>query len=153
MRRLLFLPLLVPSLVAAQSSRSDSLAVIAVADSMLAAITANDWERTASFLHERGVIIGVRGEGAQATASIRTREETRTYRTTATLQERGFDARAMVDGPIAMVWLPYDFHVNGEWSHCGVDIFTLIQTTAGWRVVNLTYSVSQPPACRKAGER
>jgi len=153
MRRLALLSLFLPSLLAAQSSRTDSLAVIAVADSMLAAITANDWEKTASFLHDRGVIIGVQGKGPQARASIRTREETRVYRTTNTLQERGFDARAMVDGPVAMVWLPYDFHVNGQWSHCGVDIFTLIQTAAGWRVVNLTYSVSQPPACRKSGER
>lgn len=152
MRRLAFLALLAPSLLAAQSSRADSLAVIAVTDSMLAAISANDWERTATYLHDRGTIIGVQMQGAAVRASARNREETRAYKSSNTLLERGFEARAMVDGPIAMVWLPYDFHVNGQWSHCGVDIFTLIRSGTGWRVVNLTYSVSQPPACRKKPE-
>ena len=28
--------------------------------------------------------------------------------------------------PLAVVWTPYDFWVGGEWSHCGMDIFTLV---------------------------
>ena len=47
-----------------------------------------------------------------------------------------------------MVWLPYDLYVDGEWSHCGVDTFTLVHTEAGWRIASMAWSVGQPPACQ-----
>jgi hypothetical protein len=39
--------------------------------------------------------------------------------------------------------------VNGKWSHCGVDIFTMAKTADGWKIVTLVYSVLQPPACAR----
>jgi hypothetical protein len=44
--------------------------------------------------------------------------------------------------------LPYDLWAEGKWSHCGVDQFTLVRVGTTWRIVNLTYSVEQPPVCR-----
>ena len=54
----------------------------------------------------------------------------------------------MVSGAVAVVWLPYDFYVEGAWSHCGVDVFTLVRVETGWRIASLAYSVQQPPECR-----
>ena len=51
-----------------------------------------------------------------------------------------WDPVAMVHGRLAMVWAPYDFWVGGEWSHCGIDAFTLVEADAGWRVSSISYT-------------
>jgi hypothetical protein len=56
------------------------------------------------------------------------------------LLERMWDPVAMVHGRLAMVWTPYDFWVAGEWSHCGIDAFTLVETDNGWRVSSISYT-------------
>ena len=62
--------------------------------------------------------------------------------------ERGFAPDVRIAGTIAVVWLPYDLYVDRAWSHCGVDVFTLVLVGDRWRIANLTYSIEQPPACR-----
>lgn len=44
---------------------------------------------------------------------------------------------------IAMAWVPYEFLVNEKFSHCGIDVFTLIQTSSGWKIVNASYTVDK----------
>jgi hypothetical protein len=46
------------------------------------------------------------------------------------------------------VWAPYDLWVNKKFSHCGVDVFTLIKTNQGWKIASLVYTV-EPDACEK----
>ena len=46
-------------------------------------------------------------------------------------------------GPIASVWTPYDFWVDGKFSHCGIDIFDLVKTAEGWKISGLTYTVER----------
>jgi hypothetical protein len=43
-----------------------------------------------------------------------------------------------IDGPLATVWTEYDFHLGSRFSHCGVDAFQLLKTSAGWKVVALS---------------
>lgn len=62
--------------------------------------------------------------------------------------ERMFDSRVMVSGPIATVWTPYDFYTGGAFSHCGIDVVTLLQTQEGWRIMSLDWSRQQPPDCQ-----
>lgn len=50
------------------------------------------------------------------------------------------DVQVMVDGSVAMVWAPFTFYRDEEFSHCGVNIFTLVETEEGWRITNVTYS-------------
>jgi hypothetical protein len=40
-----------------------------------------------------------------------------------------------IDGPLASVWAPYKFYVGTKFSHCGVDVFQLMKTTAGWKII------------------
>ncbi len=65
-----------------------------------------------------------------------------------TMVERMFDSRVMVSGPIATVWTPYDFYTGGEFSHCGIDVVTLLHTHEGWRIMSLDWSRQQPPDCQ-----
>lgn len=44
------------------------------------------------------------------------------------------------DGPLAEVWAPYTFRVDGTRSHCGVDGFQLVKIGAEWKVFHLGYN-------------
>lgn len=39
-----------------------------------------------------------------------------------------------IDGPLAVVWTPYQFYYNGQFSHCGVNSFQLIRFNSGWKI-------------------
>lgn len=41
---------------------------------------------------------------------------------------------------IAMAWVPYQFRINGKFTHCGIDIFTLTETNKGWKIINTSYT-------------
>jgi ketosteroid isomerase-like protein len=55
--------------------------------------------------------------------------------------ERMWQPTVQVHGRIATLWTPYDFHVDGKFSHCGVDAFTLVRTDAGWKIASVVYTV------------
>jgi ketosteroid isomerase-like protein len=59
------------------------------------------------------------------------------------LLERMWTPTARVEGTIATVWTPYDFHRDGKFSHCGVDTVTLLRTAAGWQIAALVYTVQR----------
>ena len=40
-----------------------------------------------------------------------------------------------IDGDLASVWAPYKFYLGGKFSHCGVDVFQLMKTTDGWKII------------------
>jgi len=60
-----------------------------------------------------------------------------------TYLERMWDPTVRIHGAIATVWTPYDFHVNGEFSHCGVDAFQLLRADSGWMITGGTYTVER----------
>ena len=45
-----------------------------------------------------------------------------------------------INDGIAMAWVPYEFKVNGKFTHCGIDIFTLTETNEGWKIINASYT-------------
>lgn len=63
------------------------------------------------------------------------------------LIERMWDPVVNVNGPLATVWTPYDFYAGETFSHCGVDAANLLNTEDGWKIVALSWTRLQPPAC------
>lgn len=55
--------------------------------------------------------------------------------------ERTWDSKVLVDGPLAVVWANYDFHLNGKLTHCGVDSITLVKRSAEWKIAGITYTM------------
>jgi hypothetical protein len=53
------------------------------------------------------------------------------------------DTRVEVHERIAMVWAPYDLWVNEKYSHCGVDVFTLLKTEEGWKIASIAYTIEK----------
>ena len=51
-----------------------------------------------------------------------------------TMRERIWNPEVRVHGPIATVWAPYDFWIDGKYSHCGIDAFDLVKTSDGWKI-------------------
>ena len=49
----------------------------------------------------------------------------------------------MVHGRIAQLWAPYDFWIDGEFSHCGIDSFALAKGDTGWRIVGVSHTVER----------
>ncbi|MEJ0104884.1 MAG: nuclear transport factor 2 family protein [Bacteroidota bacterium] len=41
---------------------------------------------------------------------------------------------------IATAWVPYDLWVNGKFSHCGIDVFTMIKSKNGWKISSLSFT-------------
>ena len=52
-------------------------------------------------------------------------------------KEELLDYKVEIDGDLAQVWTPYRFSVNGNFSHCGANSFTLVNTNDGWKIQNL----------------
>ena len=68
------------------------------------------------------------------------------------LIERMFDPVVRVSGAMATIWTPYDFYVGADFSHCGVDAATLMNSEDGWQIVSLTWTRLQPPVCARHPE-
>ncbi len=43
-----------------------------------------------------------------------------------------------IDGAMAVAWTPYKFYFNGQLSHCGVNVFTLIKRNKEWKIMGIT---------------
>ncbi|MGB1075386.1 MAG: hypothetical protein ACPGYK_04295 [Flavobacteriales bacterium] len=66
--------------------------------------------------------------------------------------ERIWSPEVVETGEIVTVVAPYDFWLEGQLSHCGVDVITLMETEKGqWQVVTLMYTVDgkTPEICKQ----
>ncbi|WP_299536528.1 nuclear transport factor 2 family protein [Ulvibacterium sp.] len=42
-----------------------------------------------------------------------------------------------IDGAMAHAWTPYEFWINDEFHHCGVNSFQLFKDTGRWKIIYL----------------
>jgi hypothetical protein len=144
------LPLLLFAPVSgAQTPDADTKAAIAVADSVLAALSTGDNVTLKRLTLDSAIVggAGLRNGVERFSVGSWTRYTSRIGPSDFT--ERGFGATARVQDRVAQVWVPYDLYIGKTWSHCGVDAFTLVKSDGRWRVASLIYTIEQPPACQK----
>jgi hypothetical protein len=68
------------------------------------------------------------------------------------LLERMWNPTVLIEGRIAVVWAPYDFHRNAKFSHNGIDVFTLMKLDGVWKIVSTAYSIEpEGPSRNPAG--
>lgn len=53
------------------------------------------------------------------------------------------DPTVLIRGPIAVVWGEYEFWIDGEFSHCGVDSADLVKIDGEWKVANFMWTVER----------
>ena len=133
----------------AQTADVESRAAIAVADSVLVALSSGDNATLERLTLDSAIVggVGVRNGVERLSLGSWTPYTSRTGQSEFT--ERGFGATARVQDRVAQVWVPYDLYIGKSWSHCGVDVFTLLKSEGRWRVASLIYTIEQPPACQK----
>ena len=52
-------------------------------------------------------------------------------------QEKILSYNIQVDGTMAHAWTPYEFYINGKFSHSGVNAFTLFKEDDVWKIIHL----------------
>lgn len=132
-------------------SASDArrITVMAVVDSALGHINSGDLIALSDLMLPEAQFFPAREQaGRGGTYTVRTVAAQRAAGKRAPIIERGYDPIVRVAGTIASVWMPYDLWAEGKWSHCGIDLLTLVQVGSTWRIANFTYTIEQPPACR-----
>lgn len=131
-------------------SRQDTAAVVATLQTFLDAIAKQDSALARSVLMTGSVLAGARSDGSpprlpRVRAGLDDAQRIGVA-STETKLERIWSPKVMIDGPMAMVWAPYDFHVNGKFTHCGIDTATMFHDGTRWRMLSLTYTI-QPAGC------
>lgn len=120
---------------------------LAVADSALAAISRGDVIALTDLMLEEAMMFPSSTRDGVLQYRTRTRAQQRESKFNGVITERGYRPEVRVQGPIAMVWYPYDLYIDGKWSHCGIDVFTLLKHGGKWRIATLVWSAEQPPVC------
>lgn len=60
--------------------------------------------------------------------------------------ERYWSPTVMIRGAMAVVWAPYEFKIDGDTTHCGIDVFSFAKIDGAWKVSNSMWTV-EPNAC------
>lgn len=53
------------------------------------------------------------------------------------LDERLMNYNIRIDENLAIVTSDYNLYVNERFIHCGIDVFTLVNTSTGWRILSI----------------
>ncbi|MBC7841995.1 MAG: nuclear transport factor 2 family protein [Gemmatimonadaceae bacterium] len=128
------------------AQRSDSVAVIEAAQTALRAISTRDTALARTVFLPGVQLIAVM-DPAPPTASPRMQSDTTFYRTLPggkeKLLERMWSPTVLLFGSVAQVHAPYDFFVDGTFSHCGTDVFMLVRAKGEWRISSITYTAQR----------
>jgi len=123
------------------AAQTDQEAVLAVAQKVFDGINTKNADLIEANMMPEGVLFSTMNGSARFTsvsdfASQVVGED-------AVYHERMFETTVHVQDGVALIWADYDFHINGAFSHCGVDTFSMVKTPEGWKVASLTYTVQQ----------
>ena len=112
---------------------------------MLIAISTNDIEKARYHVLEEGRVFRVRKDGMSFRSNADFFEQTADQSTN--YYERMWDPIIMYRGDLAVAWTTYDFHLNGEFSHCGAESFTLTRFNKRWMVMDWAYTANETENC------
>ena len=123
----------------------DKAAVVATVQKFFDTMASRDFEAARTVLMPEGRLFAVREQDGQPAARASSIEEYLKCLPArkAEYRERMWNPEVRVHGPIASVWTPYDFWVDGKFSHCGVDVFDLVKTPEGWKISGGAYTVER----------
>lgn len=137
----LALALSAPATISAQEATpAQREAILAAVDSLFSSMTRRDTAASRAILLPGAMFYHI-VPGREPRATTDTAYINSLSGMTMTLQERIWNPRVEVHGPIAEVWTRYDFHVDGKFSHCGIDDFSLVRSPTGWRIAAATYTI------------
>ena len=133
------------ALVASVTTTSDEPAVLAAVQRFFDTMASKDVEGAKEILVPEGRLFSVRTVDGQPVVRSSTFQEYLDGLKNAQEDwlERMWDPEVRIQGEIAMVWTPYDFHRNGAFSHCGIDAFNLMKIDGVWKITGGSYTVER----------
>jgi len=112
---------------------ADDQTPLAVVQRLFAAMSAHDANAARALFIPEAMLFSVRPDGTSA-ATPHERWVERMGAAKDAWLERIWEPKQFEHGTVAMVWAAFDFHRNGKLSHCGIDSFTLLKTSSGWKI-------------------
>jgi hypothetical protein len=133
----------VPAGRAQEAGDSDRVAVLASVQQFFGAMAERDVEAARKVVLGEGRVFSVRyKEGEPVLGSFTFQENHDSWATRSrSFLERVWNSEVRIHDRIATVWTPYDFHIDGEFSHCGVSVSNLVKTPEGWKMTGGVYTV------------
>jgi hypothetical protein len=128
-----------PSSTAGQSAEQQ---VVAVAEALFDAMRSKDVAtlRRLMLPEARLVAIDETREPPSVTWSDREQFIERIAGMEVEILERMWSPTVAIDGNMATLWAPYDFHRAGTFSHCGTDALHMVQIGDAWTIAHITYN-------------
>ena len=148
---LLVAPALGAQATAATNQRADSAAVVTVAQDLLRAISTRDTALARRVMLPGAQLASIADPASPTSASrMQTDQQFITLLSTGTAKylERMWSPTVFLQGPLAVVRAPYDFFSDGTFSHCGVDVFTMIRSRGEWRISHVVYTTQRQGCAR-----
>ena len=130
---------LVAPLVSAQDAGADDAAVRAVIDDLFDGMRAKDTTAMRATMHPAARLATTAApDGSGYREAPISAFLASVAGAPVLLDERLADGYpVLIDGPLATAWTPYAFYAGEDYSHCGVNAFTLAKTGDGWQIVHV----------------
>ncbi len=126
------------------SAQDDEAQILATVDKFFAALGEHDMGALREITIEDTLHISTRPIEGITNYGIRNNEELIASFSTPTESvwlERYWDETVLIREDIAVFWAPYDFHIDGNFSHCGIDSFQLLKREGFWLLSNMSWTM------------
>jgi hypothetical protein len=119
--------------------------IIPVVKQFFAVLESRDVKDAQKILISEGVSISLREEGKGKTIRITNFQEFMDSfcKWKDNYKEIMSNPKVLIHKGIAILWADYKFYVNGKFSHCGVDAFSLIKIDNLWKIASIIYTVEK----------
>jgi hypothetical protein len=127
------------------ADQTEEKSVIATVQKFFDSMAAHDPDAARAVIVPEGRVIGV---SETRTTNISQEEFAVRLGTTkkSAYLERMWNPKVLIRGSIANLWADYDFHLDGKFTHCGIDSFSLVKSGGAWKVAGIVYTV-ETAAC------
>ncbi|GEM_PF-1176149 len=131
-----------------QDIKSDKALVLEKVNQFFEALAKQDTTLFKSIVLPGGQTWAVQEQGDSVRISMRTFEDRikKFINPVQVIQEWLLDIEIKIHQQVAMAWVPYELNLSGKFSHCGVDIFTLVKNKEGWKIVTVAFTM-EPDGC------
>ena len=130
----------------AASAEDDRAALLGILDQMFQAMIDRDSEAIMALSHDNAQIASLSWDD-EGNSRLRFAPENGVPPSEDIWTERYWDADVMIEGHIAMVWMPYDFYVNDRFNHCGINVINFLRADETWKIANITYTMVKDGSC------
>jgi len=138
---------------------TERAAVLAVADKIFAAVHTQNPDDFRAFQLAEGSVLTFRPDPSGEPEKLQLRMSSN-QEFLAGMKEPEHDYRefwtseptVLIRGPIAVVWGTFEFTIDGNFSHCGVNAIDMAKVDGEWKVVNIMWTTEKQdcPVSRKS---